>query len=294
MVKNPLKILLGCVNIFLYAVLTFFFAILILLGGLVVWVIPTQSWRYHTTRLILKLPVLWTSTLSFIMRMNSRHKIHFIGDPQLFSTKKWYILVANHVSWLDILILGYTFNHKIPIIKFFMKKELLWSLPIAGVSCWILGYPFMSKHSRKAIRKNPKLKRADIESAKKACEKFMKYPTTVMNFVEGSRFTNAKRERQGSPFKHLLKPSAGGVAIVLNELKDYISGIVNVTLQYDPHATMSFWKFACNDFKAVYVYYDLIPITPNMMGDYYKDRQYRKDFQRWLNNLWQQKEIFLD
>jgi hypothetical protein len=36
-----------------------------------------------------------------------------------------------------------------------------------------------------------------------------------MNFVEGTRFTPAKHAAQRSPYKHLLKPKAGGLAMAL-------------------------------------------------------------------------------
>lgn len=294
MIKNPIKILIGSINAILYALVTLIFAILILLFGIVIWIIPSQRWRYHGTRMVLKLPVFWADLLNLIIRINNRHKIIIQGDSRLLSTKKWYILISNHLSWIDILILGYVFNNKIPVIKFFMKKQLLWMLPIAGISCWILGYPFMSKHSRQAIRKRPELKRADIEATKKACDKFKKYPTTVMNFVEGSRFTKEKHQRQSSPFRHLLKPSSGGIAIVMNELRDYLSGVINVTIQYDSDSKMTFWKFACNDFNKIIVHFELLSINDELMGNYYKDREYRRRFQQWLNNIWQRKDQLLD
>jgi hypothetical protein len=44
------------------------------------------------------------------------------------------------------------------------------------------------------------------------------HPTTIVNFVEGSRFTEEKRQQTRSPYQHLLPPKAAGIAMALNVL----------------------------------------------------------------------------
>jgi 1-acyl-sn-glycerol-3-phosphate acyltransferase len=185
------------------------------------------------------------------------------------------------------------FSKKIPLLKFFLKKELLWSLPIAGLACKAVGFPFMERHSREDLRKKPELRNADIESAKKACIKFKEHPCTVMNFVEGTRFSSSKKERQDSPYQHLLKPKSGGVAVVLNEMHDSLKGIVNVTIGYS-NPEFSFWDFVCGRVNKIVVRYQLLPVTEDLLGDFYKDRNYRSNLQSWLNQLWQEKDQQLD
>ena len=51
---------------------------------------------------------------------------------------------------------------------------------------------------------------ADLEATRRSCERFATRPTSIMNFVEGTRFTPAKHTGQDSPYTHLLRPRAGG------------------------------------------------------------------------------------
>ena len=101
------------------------------------------------------------------------------------SKKHWYLMMPNHLSWLDIILLVDFAADKIPAPKFFLKKELIW-LPFVGLGAWALDMPFMQRYSREFIEKNPHLKGKDIQTTKRSCEKFRTCPTTVINFVEGS------------------------------------------------------------------------------------------------------------
>jgi 1-acyl-sn-glycerol-3-phosphate acyltransferase len=101
-----------------------------------------------------------------------------------------------------------------PFFKFFLKKELIW-VPFLGLAWWALDYPFMKRYSKAFLAKHPELAGKDLEITKQACELFKRQPVTVVNYLEGTRYTAAKSAQQQSPFKHLLKPKAGGVAFVL-------------------------------------------------------------------------------
>ena len=46
-------------------------------------------------------------------------------NEQKFDANTWYMAMSNHQSWADIFVLLVTANHRIPLLKFFMKKELL-------------------------------------------------------------------------------------------------------------------------------------------------------------------------
>ncbi|WP_423063200.1 acyltransferase [Candidiatus Paracoxiella cheracis] len=256
------------------------------------WLIPIRWWRYRLMKIAQQIPVIWASSINVILYINTRKKWDIQGTVPL-STKNWYMLISNHQTWADIPALGYVFNYKTPTMKFFMKKELLWSLPIVGLGCWILGYPFMVRHSREDIRKNPELRGKDIDTTKSACNKFKEYPTTIMNFIEGTRFTEQKRQRRHSPYKHLLSPKAGGLAIVINEMKDYLAGILDVTIEYS-EPKMTFWKLVTGNFQKATVIYRLLPITDDLLGEYYENREFRKHFQQWLNGIWEQKDHQLD
>src|SRR5690606_21907722 len=142
-----------------------------------------------------------------------------------------YLVLANHQSWVDILVLQKVFNRRIPLMRFFLKRELIW-VPLLGLAWWALDFPFMGRHTRAQIARNPDLGRRDLEATRRACEKFREIPVAVMNFVEGTRFTPDKHARQASPYRHLLKPKSGGVAYVLDAMGDALHGILDVTIAY--------------------------------------------------------------
>jgi len=291
MLVNFLKSIRGAICLILYLLAMIVVAASVIIFALPIKLIPIKSWRYHANKLLLKLPTLWMDLNKLIMLLSTYNKIDIHGADEL-NAETWHIMLANHSSWLDILIVGCVFKHKLPTLKFFMKKELLWTLPLAGLACYLLGYPFLDRHTAKDIRKNPALKGKDIETAKQACNKFKAYPTTVMSFVEGTRFSEEKRQKQLSPYQYLLKPKIGGLAVVLNELKDELSDIVNVTIHYS-EKELSLWQFVCGNFTKIHVYYEVLPITDDMIGDYYTDRMFRKQLQRWANDVWERKDTLL-
>jgi 1-acyl-sn-glycerol-3-phosphate acyltransferase len=198
-----------------------------------------------------------------------------------------YLVISNHQTWVDILVLEKIFLKKIPFLKFFIKKELMW-IPVLGFSWWALDYPVMHRYSKEMLEKNPHLKGKDLETTQKACEKFKTMPVSVMNFAEGTRFTPEKHKRQQSPFKHLLRPKAGGTAFVLNALGDQFKTILNVTIVY-PHGAKGSWEYACGELDEIIVRVEQIPVTKDILGDYFTDEHFQQRFQEWLNTLWQRK-----
>jgi len=116
----------------------------------------------------------------------------------------------------------------------------------------------------------------------------------VMNFVEGTRFTEAKHAEQQSPFKHLLKPRAGGVAFVVNAMGDIIRTIIDVTVVY-PDGRPGFMDLLAGRVRHVRVHVRELPIPADLMGgDYQNDPAYRERFQRWFTQLWAEKDAHIE
>ena len=284
-----LRSILGVISLLLYALGTVVLAITILIVSPLVLLIPHRATRFYIRKHFLqRMPEYYDRWNSLVMRISTRNKWEILGTGQL-QRHNWYVMISNHRSWLDILVLGNVFHGRIPPLKFFMKKELLWQLPLAGLACYALGYPFMSRHSHAQIRKNPSLKGKDIEATTMACNRLRHYPTTLINFLEGTRFTSKKKERQQSPFQNLLKPHTGGAAVVIRELHDVLAGIISVTICY-PGKTPTLWEFACGRFDKIIVRYDVLPITPDLIGDYYHDRQFRSHIQQYFNEIWKKND----
>jgi 1-acyl-sn-glycerol-3-phosphate acyltransferase len=200
-----------------------------------------------------------------------------------------YLVLANHQSWADILVLQKIFNRRIPLLRFFLKRQLFW-VPALGLAWWALDFPFMGRYTPKQIARRPELAGRDILATRRACEKFRALPVAIMNFVEGTRYTPAKQAAQASPYRHLLKPKSGGVAYVLSAMGEGLHAILDVSIAY-PAGPPSMRDLLTGQVPEVRVRVRQRPIPPELMtGDYQGDREFRVRFQRWLNGLWQVKD----
>lgn len=230
---------------------------------------------------------LWVAGNSLNQNLLSPYTLNVTGLDSL-ERRDWYLVIANHQSWVDILVMQRVLHRKIPFLNFFLKKELLY-VPFLGLAWWALDFPFMTRTSKSQIRKNPKLKGKDVETTRKACEKFKTMPVSIVNFVEGTRYTQDKHRRQNSPFYHLLKPKAGGIAFVMQAMGEQITKVVNVTIHY-PDGIPTFIDFVSGKVKQIEVHVDVLPVSENLIGDYSNDSDFRVRFQSELNHLWQQKD----
>ena len=234
----------------------------------------------------------WIAVNTFLLDRFSGARVHVSGDMDL-KVDGHYLVLANHQSWVDILILQKVFNRRIPLMRFFLKRELFW-VPLLGLAWWALDFPFMSRHSRAEIARNPRLGRRDMEVTRRACEKFRSIPVAVMNFVEGTRFTPEKHARQASPYRHLLKPKSGGVSYVMEAMGDALHGIVDVTIAY-PGGRPSMIDLMAGRVREVRVSVRQRPLPTGMLpaaeGD---ERAARARFQQWINGLWREKDEDLE
>jgi len=279
---SPLK---GTLSLLLYIVNTLFWFIPLMLLA-VLKLLPVKRWQAWMSYLVDAIAVAWISLNNFTTHIFTSIKWRVEGLETL-SRKDWYLIVANHQSWADILILQNIFNRKIPFIKFFLKRELLY-VPFMGLCWWALDFPFMKRYSQQLLKKRPELKGKDIATTRKACEKFRHKPVSIMNFVEGTRFTQAKHDKQQSPFRYLLKPKAGGTAFVLGTMGEQLHKLLDVTIHY-PQGIPSFWDYISGKVHAITVNIKVLPISKELIGDY-NDQVYRERFQQWLNQLWVEKD----
>ncbi|WP_095116634.1 acyltransferase [Pseudomonas sp. Irchel 3F3] len=201
-----------------------------------------------------------------------------------------YLAVSNHQSWVDIPALIESLNRRTPFFKFFLKKELIW-VPLLGLAWWGLDYPFMKRYSKAFLEKHPELKGKDLEITKAACELFKRQPVTVVNYLEGTRFTEAKRQQQQSPYRYLLKPKAGGVAFVLAALGEQLDALLDVTIVYPGNQAPGFWALLNGSISRVIIDIQVRELDPALWaGDYENDPAFRQTVQAWVNQVWVQKD----
>jgi 1-acyl-sn-glycerol-3-phosphate acyltransferase len=238
------------------------------------------------------LPDLWVLINSFAMNIASSTSWEIIAKGE---TKRQgcYLLICNHQSWLDILVLERVFLGKSPMLKFFMKQELLWTLPIVGLACHLLDFPFMKRHNKEYLKKHPDQRDKDIETTRKACEIYKDKPIAIMNYVEGTRFTKEKHQARHSPYQHLLPPKAGGVALVLATMDQYIHHLIDATIIYHTESP-SLLNFFLGKIPKITVHYEVLPVPKELLGDYYHDKDFRLSFQQWLNQRWQLKDQLIE
>jgi 1-acyl-sn-glycerol-3-phosphate acyltransferase len=256
--------------------------------ALVKLVVPARPVRAAIDRVLNGIATRWVAGNSGWMALTQRTQWDVAGLADL-PYRGWYMVNCNHQSWVDILVLQHLLNRRIPMLKFFLKQQLIY-VPVIGLAWWALDFPFMRRHSDAELRRHPEKRFDDIEATRRACEKFALVPTSVMNFAEGTRFTAAKHHAQHSPYRHLLKPKAGALALALNALGAKFDSLLDVTIVY-PDGVPTFWQFLCGNMRHVIVRARQVPIPPDFRaGDYARDPHYRKAFQHWLQEIWRDKD----
>lgn len=200
---------------------------------------------------------------------------------------RWYMVVSNHQSWSDILILQTTLFGHIPPLKFFTKQQLLW-VPFLGQAMWVLGFPYVKRVTKSQVARNRNLRNTDKRSTLDACEGFKNHPTSVLNFLEGTRYTVDKHGKQNARFQHLLNPRIGGLGFVLDGLNDRLHKMLDITIIY-PNGTPDFWQFLRGDCRQVEMLIQCREI-PEPTLHFENDREQRKSLGPWIDQLWQEKD----
>ena len=220
----------GSIAFLLLMLNTLFWCALLFLCALVKLVLPFAAVRKRIDPVLNTIATCWIACNSGWMRLTQRTQWDVEGVDQL-PYAGWYLVNCNHQSWADIFVLQHLLHGRVPMLKFFLKQELIY-VPVIGLAWWALDFPFMRRASRKELAKNPELAASDMLATRRACERFRGIPVSIMNFVEGTRFTPAKHARQNAPYRHLLRPKAGGVAFVLEAMGDALHAVVDVTIAY--------------------------------------------------------------
>ena len=200
-----------------------------------------------------------------------------------------YLMTCNHQSWVDTTVNQYFGLTRMPLTRFFTKWELIF-IPFVGQAFKILGFPMMKRHSKEQIAKNPELKYRDMDEARKSCEQLLSQPFTLLNYLEGTRFTPEKQAQQQSPYQHLLKPKAGGLALALNILGDKIDALVDMTIVY-PDGAPGYGEFWLGEVPRIAVNLRKIEVPAWVLeGNYDEDAEFREKFQIWVDGLWAEKD----
>jgi 1-acyl-sn-glycerol-3-phosphate acyltransferase len=129
---------------------------------------------------------------------------------------------------------------------------------------------------------------ADLETTRRACEVYREVPVTVVNFLEGTRFTPAKHAQMQSPYARLLRPKAGGIAYTLNAMGDQFAGILDVTLFYQPTQRALAWSWLCGEQADLRMHVRVRPVPVELAQG-----AAREHLHGWLHDVWQEKDARL-
>lgn len=282
----------GAIALVLLTVNTLFWCALLFVLALVKLVLPFKAVRLRLDPMLNAVAMAWVTCNTAWMKLTQRTTWDVQGVDEL-PFRGWYLVNCNHQSWVDIFVLQRAMNGHIPMLKFFLKQQLIY-VPVIGLAWWALDFPFMKRHSRAELRKNPKLRDEDRETTRRACAKFALVPTSVMNFAEGTRFTPEKHAAQASPYTHLLKPKAGALALALNAMGEQFHSLIDATIVY-PDGIPSFWDFLCGTTPRVVLRVRQLPIPPAFCtGDYEGDTVFRGTVHRWLADIWEFKDAEIE
>ena len=254
-------------------------------------VIPLKSFKLFLAKISNKIGDLTVYGLKLIMLLMHGNNIQVINNEK-YDMNKWYMAMSNHQSWADIFVLLTVANKKIPLLKFFMKKELWW-IPFVFLANKTLNMPFVNRHSKKAIEKNPSLRTKDYENTLKSCKRFLRAPSTIFSYAEGTRFTSEKHKAQNSKYKNLLQPKIGGMATALSAMPE-IDTLINFSVVYKSKKRGA-WSFLNGEMKDVKVFIKSYKIPENLKNrNYGSDHLYRDEFKEWIEEIWDEKDRKID
>jgi len=278
--RIPLAMLLLLLNILVHVLPLFALA-------LVKVIVPLAGVRSFLSRVLVGIAESWIGVNNFLFKLFTRIQWQVDGLQGLRRDGN-YLVLCNHQSWVDIPVLQKVFNRRIPFLRFFLKQELIW-VPLLGPAWWALDFPFMKRYSRQTLLRHPELQGKDREATRRACEKFRHMPVSVMNFAEGTRFTQAKHDGQSSPYRYLLRPTAGGVAFVLDAMGEALHAIVDVTIVY-PEGPCTMMDLIAGRVHDIRVHVRERPIDAGLIGSYDDDVAFRGRVKAWMNGLWSDKD----
>ncbi len=284
-------VLRAAVASLLLALNTLFWCLLLFALALVKLLLPFERVRAKIDPMLNGIATRWIAGNSAWMRLTQRTSWDVQGLENV-EYRGWYMVCCNHQTWVDIFALQHLFNRRIPLLKFFLKHELIY-VPVMGLAWWALDFPFMRRHSEQYLRKHPEKRLEDLETTRRACRKFARLPTSVMNFVEGTRFTKEKHAAQRSPYRHLLKPKAGALALALNALGDRFDSMIDVTIVY-PDGAPTFAEFLRGEVERVVVRIERREIPAEFFAPDAAESKGRKLVQAWLHELWEHKDRQID
>ncbi|MBL37140.1 MAG: acyltransferase [Xanthomonadales bacterium] len=254
--------------------------------------LPFTSTRRLGRRIVAGIAEMWMWIVVRCFRISYRTRIEVTGDTD-FDRSHSYLLLCNHLSWVDVPVLLWAFCGQLPFYRFFLKRSLIW-MPLLGIAFWALEYPFIRFRSREYLERHPEKRGEGLETARRACERLEGVPSTIVNFPEGAINTPERHRRQRPGHRNLLRAHAGGPSLVISAMGEQLDALLDVTIQY-PDGPPSVADFMLDRVERVRVHVRRIPIPDALVGgNYQDDPEFRAGFRAWINDLWRSKDALIE
>jgi len=289
---HPARLFVGSLAILVFVLNTVFWCALLFAVTLAKLVIPVAAWRRGCSKILVAIGEAWIAVNSLGLAI-TQPTLWKVTLPPTLRRDASYLVVPNHVSGCDIPVLQRIFLGRIPFLRFFLKQQLIW-VPVLGAAWWALDFPFMKRHSKEVLERNPEKRGEDLETTRRACERFRDIPVSLLNFAEGTRFTPEKHGRTGSPFRHLLPPKTGGIAFTVAAMGPVLRSLLDVAIVY-PGGRPSVWDLLSRGVPEIVVKVRELPLpTDWFAGDYQGDAAFRERVQAGVRKLWEEKDEEID
>lgn len=254
--------------------------------------VPVNFVRRRCRRAVVAIAEFWLLIVVQCFRLAYQTRIVVTGDTD-FDRNHSYLLLCNHLSWIDVPALLWAFSGKLPFYRFFLKRSLIW-MPLLGIAFWALEYPFIRFRSKEYLERHPEKRGEGLETARRACRHLKGIPSTIVNFPEGAINTREKHQRQRPGYRNLLRPHAGGPSLVISAMGEQLDALLDVTIHY-PAGPPSVADFMLDRVACVRVHVRRITIPVELVGgDYQDDPEFRARFRRWINDLWHGKDALIE
>ena len=288
--KRALQTVRGVIAVILMVLVTLIGFIPLLPTCLIKLLAPWPALRDPAGRAVLWVAIWWARGINAAILGMGQSRV--IYDQQVPDDPDGrYVVVANHQCWADVMLLCHVIEPQLPFPRYFIKEQLRW-LPVVGLACWALDFPFMKRHSRAEIQNNPALRTQDMETVRRSCAVFRNQPVSVVNFAEGTRSNAGKRKAADSPYRALLPPKAGGTAFTLNAMHGVLDGVLDMTFAYVNQPEPKFWDVLCGRVPQIVIRVRKLDVPSDLMtGDYMGDADYRARFKNWLETVWVEKDV---
>ena len=250
----------------------------------------TGTWRNALTHRMDLIIDLWVSANNGLIKALRLIDIEVEWPSEPLSRDRWYMVVSNHQTWTDIILLQSVLRPALPPLKFFTKRELIW-LPMAGLAMKLLGFPYVRRARQSREGNSPEAAGKDRDAINAACVVFRNHPTAVLSFLEGTRFTPAKRDARNSRFQHLLNPKIGGLSAVLDGLADELDTLIDVTIHY-PDEPPGFWEFLQGKCSRAWMRVDVHRLSDDVRHP--NPAEQRAEVTEFIEALWREKDVRLE